>query len=86
MDLMAYCAQHQFIDITPTLKARIDADWKENGTDEDKETLYNSLFPYPMELYKSFQQEKYEETFANIYYLYQRLADLEKRRIGPFVC
>lgn len=84
MDLMAYCAQHQFIDMTPTLKTRIDADWKENGTDEDKETLYSSLFPYPMELYKSFQEEKYEEAFANIYYLYQRLADLEKRRPEMF--
>ena len=64
MGLMAYCAHHQFINMTPTLKERIDADWKESGTDEDKEGLYNSLLPYPMELYKMFQEEKYEEAGA----------------------
>ena len=84
LSLMAYCAQHQFINMTPTLKERIDADWKEMGTDEDKEELYNSLLPYPMELYKMFQEEKYEEAFANIYYLFQRLSDLDKRRPEMF--
>ena len=63
--------------MTPTLKERIDADWKETGTDEDKEGLYNSLLPYPMELYKMFQEEKYEEVFANIYYLFQKLSGLD---------
>ena len=51
MGLVAYCAEHEFINMTPTLKERIDADWKETGTDEDKEGLYNSLLPYPMERY-----------------------------------
>lgn len=84
MGLMAYCAQHQFINMTPTMKERIDAEWKEKGTDEDNEGLFNSLLPYPMELYKMFQEGKYEAAFANIYYLYQRLADLEKRRPNMF--
>ena len=78
--LMAYCAEHEFINMTPTLKERIDADWKETGTDEDKEELYIKLLPYPMMLYGMFQNEKYEEAFANVFYLFERLADLEKRR------
>ena len=31
-----------------------------------------------------FQEEKYEEVFANIYYLFQRLSDLDKRRPEMF--
>ena len=82
--LMAYCAEHEFINMTPTLKERIDADWKETGTDEDKEGLYIKLLPYPMMLYRMFQDEKYEEAFVNVFYLFERLADLEKRRPEMF--
>ena len=31
-----------------------------------------------------FQDEKYEEAFANVFYLFERLADLEKRRSEMF--
>ena len=82
--LMAYCAEHEFFNMTPTQKERIDADWKETGTDEDKEGLYIKLLPFPMILYRMFQEEKYEEAFANVYYLFERLADLEKRRPEMF--
>ncbi len=84
IELMAYCAEHEFINMTPTLKERIDGDWKETGTDEDKEGLYIKLLPYPMMLYRMFQDEKCEETFANVFYLFERLADLEKRRPEMF--
>ena len=84
IELLAYCAEHEFINITPTLKERIDADWKEKGMDEDKEGLYIKLLPYPMMLYRMFQDEKYEEAFANVFYLFERLADLEKRRPDMF--
>ena len=34
IELLAYCAEHEFINMTPTLKERIDGDWKETGTDD----------------------------------------------------
>jgi hypothetical protein len=82
--LVAYCAEHEFINMTPTMKERIDAEWNETGTEEDKEGLYIRLLPYPMILYRMFQEEKYEEAFANVFYLFERLADLEKRRPEMF--
>ena len=84
MGLVAYCAEHEFINMTPTMKERIDAEWNETGTEEDKEGLYIRLLPYPMILYRMFQDEKYEEAFANVFYLFERLADLEKRRPEMF--
>lgn len=84
MGLVAYCAEHEFINMTPKMKERIDAEWNETGTEEDKEGLYIRLLPYPMILYRMFQDEKYEEAFANVFYLFERLADLEKRRPEMF--